>query len=902
MSDLPSGTVTFLFTDIEGSTALWERDRQAMTAVVASHLALLDAAITAHGGVHFKTVGDGVQAAFPTAPAAVAAALSAQRALVRDDWSAVGALRVRMALHAGEAEPDQRGDYLTAPLNRLSRLLATGHGDQILLTQAVQQLTRGALPEGAELRDLGEHRLRDLLEPERVFQLLHPDLPANFPPLRSLDVRPHNLPLQPTPLVGRKADIVAIQALITQQSARLVTLTGPGGTGKTRLAQAVAANLLDAFPDGIWFVDLAPLNDPALVLPTIARTLGLREIGTGSVQDALSAFLASKRFLVVLDNFEHLLEAAPVVGDLLGAGPGNTVLVTSREPLRLRGEREVAVAPLAVPDYQHRLPTAELAQNPAVSLFVQRAQAARADFALTEENAASVAVICRRVDGLPLAIELAAARVKVLPPSALLARLDTRLPLLAGGSRDVPARQQTLRDTIAWSHDLLSAEERVLFRRLGVFAGGWTFEAAEAVANADGTLDVFSGITSLVDKSLVRQSEQGEDEPRFTMLETIREFGLERLAASGEESSVRDAHAAVFRVLGEDCQRDYAGRAAQWLAQLVADADNVRAALAWADRTNDRETGLALALALGYLAMHRGGLAEPQHWLSRFLAGDAPPSPLRAHASIYEGVVTLFLGASADALAMAKTAEEIARAAGSDLDVGLARLIQAMALQNLEQWDEAVARYTDVVAFCEHLIPTQGAAAAVVVAEALNGLGSIAEMHDGDLDAAGRHYEAALQTMEASGVVRIHRGVYLINLAGIERERGRVTQAATLLAEALPLLWEAGDFRLVSGGLEEVAWCAIAAGQHRQATRLLGAFRALFTRMAFADEPILVAHRERFIAAAQEALGPTAFAEAWEDGQNLSVDEALREALVLLDEVGRDVVRTGLPDSTRGKL
>jgi class 3 adenylate cyclase len=322
MPDFPSGTVTFLFTDIEGSTALWERNRQAMAQAVERHIALLDAAIHAHGGVHFKTVGDAVQAAFPTAPDAVAAALAAQRAVLAEDWSAVGELRVRMALHAGEAIPDERGDYLAAPLNRLSRLLSTGYGSLILLSQTVQQLTRSALPDGVALRDLGEHRLRDLLEPELVFQLLHPDLPEQFPPLKSLESRPNNLPRQPTPFLGREREVGAVVELLRREDVQLLTLTGPGGSGKTRLALQAAADLLDNFPDGVFLVELAPLAEAGLVSSAIATALGLREIGSHSPQDAVIAFLRDKRLLLVLDNVEHILEAAPGVGTLLIASPG----------------------------------------------------------------------------------------------------------------------------------------------------------------------------------------------------------------------------------------------------------------------------------------------------------------------------------------------------------------------------------------------------------------------------------------------------------------------------------------------------------------------------------------------------------------------------------------------------
>ncbi|HEX2280698.1 MAG TPA: adenylate/guanylate cyclase domain-containing protein, partial [Thermomicrobiales bacterium] len=466
MVELPRGTVTFLFTDIEGSTTLWERDRNAMAAAVARHLTLLDAAIAAHGGVHFKTVGDSVQSAFRTAPQAIAAALDAQRALLAEDWGAIGELRVRIALHAGEAEPDQRGDYLSAPLNRLSRVLATGHGGQILLTQAVQQLSRGALPAGGELRDLGQHRLRDLLEPEQVFQLAHPDLPADFPALRSLDVRPHNLPLQPTPFLGREREVSDVVARINRPEVRLLTLTGPGGTGKTRLALQAAAELLDDFADGVFFVPLATLSDPALVPSAVASALGVREDRERSLPKQVQETLAPKELLLILDNVEHVIDAAPGIGEMIGAAAGVKVLATSRLPLRLRAEREYPVAPLGLPRRRPPPSLEQLSQYEAVRLFIDRAQAVKPDFAVDNENAPAVAEICHRLDGLPLAIELAAARVRLLPPQAMLTRLEQRLPLLTGGARDAPARQRTLRDTIAWSYDLLEPDEQTLFRRL----------------------------------------------------------------------------------------------------------------------------------------------------------------------------------------------------------------------------------------------------------------------------------------------------------------------------------------------------------------------------------------------------------------------------------------------------
>src|SRR5215203_1930583 len=535
MSDLPSGTVTFLFTDIEGSTALWEQDQAAMRLAVDRHLELLDAAIADHGGHRYQIVGDAVQAAFSTAHDALAAAVQAQQAIANELWSLPAPIRVRMALHAGEATADTAGDYHQVPaLNRLSRLLAVAHGGQIVLSEAVHALVGDDPPPSVTLRDLGEYRLRDLLEPERIWQALAPGLESSFPPPQTLERLETNLPMQLTTLVGREAEIAHVSSMIEREGDRLVTLTGPGGTGKTRLALAVAAEALDSFSDGVWFVDLAPLTDPALVLPAIASVLGVRESGGQALLQTVEAFVASKRLLLVLDNFEQVLDAAPQVAELLTACPQLSMLVTSREPLQVRAEQQVQVAPLALPPEERVLSLTELARVPAISLFVQRAQAIVPSFALTEENGPAIIAICQRLDGLPLAIELAAARVRLMPPHALLERLEHTLPVLTGGPRDAPARQRTLRDAIAWSHDLLEGDEATLFRRLAVFSGGWTLEAAEAVVGRDGALDVFTGITDLVDKSLVRPVVTTSPDPRFGMLETIREFGLEQLTGAGE--------------------------------------------------------------------------------------------------------------------------------------------------------------------------------------------------------------------------------------------------------------------------------------------------------------------------------------------------------------------------------
>jgi predicted ATPase len=745
----------------------------------------------------------------------------------------------------------------------------------------VQQLTRGALPDGAEVHDLGAHRLRDLLEPEQVYQLLHPALPGQFPPLKTLADRPHNLPIQLTPLVGREDDVAAIQGLITQQGCRLMTLTGPGGTGKTRLALAVAAELLDDFRDGCWFVDLAPLRDPALVLSTIARTLGLRESSVRSVQDALSAFLAAKRLMLVLDNYEHVLAAAPVVSTLLQAGPGNVALVTSREPLHLRGEREFAVSPLTVPDLRRHASRTALAQNPAVALFVQRAQAAKADFVLTDENASDVAAICGRLDGLPLALELAAARVKVLPPPALLARLETRLPLLTGGPRDAPVRQQALRDTVAWSHDLLSEEERILFRRLGVFAGGWTFEAAEAVTNGDGRLDAFGGIISLVDKSLVRQIDQVEREPRSTMLETIREFAVENLRQHAEEeAAIRLAHAAFFADLALAARAELSAGVPETIRRVGAEEDNFRAMLAHLLETGDAETALRVvgSALCGYWIVAGGQFAEARAWLDRAFQHSATAScTARAWGLVGITFVALFQGDFAAARAAATECHALAHATDD-------RELAVKAPLSLYFVEEAAGRMEEAGRL---------ATEAVAAARATNDPGTLgwslvylgtARSHSGDFGGAISTLEEALALFRGLGGAWAEASA-LGALAGVVRAEGDLERAARLYADALLVRRDAGVLSDAFDDLVGIAEVAQALGYLEAATRLLGGedtYGAAFGSEGWGATPMLRAQARQALV---EQLGDERFARAWDAGSALSIEQVIAEALALADDL-----------------
>ncbi len=875
MPEYPSGTVAFLFTDIEGSTKRWERDTAAMWAAVERHFSLLEDEIAAREGVLFKTIGDAIQAAFPTVPGAVAAAVAAQAALREEDWGDLGPLRVRMAVHVGEATP-RDGDYLAPCLNRLARLLGTGYGEQILLSEAARAIAEPALPAGCDLLDLGSHRLRDLLQPEHIYQLRGPGLVVEFPPLKSLDRHLHNLPAQPTALLGREPEVAATRALLEQEAARIVTLTGPGGTGKTRLGLQVGAELVEAFDDGVWFVPLATIADPDLVVPAIAQPLGVREIPGEPLLATLQEYLLKKQALLLLDNFEHVTAAAPAVAALLAACPGVQVLATSREPLRIAGERELPVPPLSLPtERQARgLPPAALLEYSAIRLFVERAQAVKPDFALSAANAPDVAAICRRLDGLPLAIELAAARVRVLPPGQLLIRLDKRLKLLTGGNRDLPARQQTLRAAIEWSHDLLDPDEQALFSRLAVFSGGCTFEAAEAVCGEAGdlALDVLDGLDSLTQKSLLRPEDGADGESRFTMLETIREFGLERLETTGEADTLRRVHADYFLTLAETAEPHLTGvEQIEWLNRLSAEHDNFRSALGSLERRDGAETRLRLVAALWRFWWIRGHLAEGRSWLERALAeaDDLPPATL-AQALSGAGILAESQGdyESAivhheQALELWRQAEDKVGIASSLTNLGIIRRIlgdydhaSSQHEQALFIWREInderqiggslrelgeLALYRgrfEVAAplFRESLDLCRGSGDASAVAAVLESLGILA-FYQEDYPQATAYYEECLAVCRTLNDARMTAST-LANLGEVEYLQGNEVQAEALYEEALSLFREIGDKRGIAFVLLQLGRVSLARNDLDQALALVAESLAL--RRKVGEKPAVV--------------------------------------------------------------
>ncbi|MBI3163892.1 MAG: tetratricopeptide repeat protein [Chloroflexi bacterium] len=619
----PTGIVTFLFTDIEGSTKLAQKHPDAWQELNARHDVILREAIGANDGYVFKVIGDSFCSAFPTAGAALLAGLQIQRELNADEVSsALGvSIRARIGIHTGKAELQANGDYngyLT--ISRVQRLMSAGHGGQTLISLATQEFVRDELPQGIILRDLGEHRLKDLIQPERIYQVDAPDLPSAFPALRTLDIQRNNLPPQLTHFVGRKREIAALLDLLRNPGVRLVTLTGAGGTGKTRISLQVATELLDEFEHGAWFVELESIADPELVLPAIAAALKVSVSAETTVQQALRDYLRARQLLLVLDNFEQVVSAASKITDLLNAAPKIKIMVSSREVLRLRGEHDYPVPPLGLPESKRRQTAAVLAQYEAIALFVQHAQAANPSFVLDEDNASIVADICSRLDGLPLALELAAARSRLFTPTTMLAKMKSRLEALAGNARDLPHRQQTIRGAIGWSYDLLDDAEKILFARLGIFVGGWTLDSAESVCGGEGGADVLNGIESLLDKSLVRQTEGKSGEMRFAMLETIREYAFEKLSQSSDFESIRQKHAdGIMALLDKARIATGSPEEAECFARLDDEMDNLRAVVEWTLGNSQPATAILAGRLMLYWTQ-RVNIREPLRWLERALA------------------------------------------------------------------------------------------------------------------------------------------------------------------------------------------------------------------------------------------------------------------------------------------
>jgi len=715
----------------------------------------------------------------------MSAALDSQAALRSAPWEVPGGIRVRMALHTGTTE-ERDGDYFGQTLNRVARLLSIGYGGQTLVSLVTAELLRDLLPDDVSLQDLGAHRLKDLLRPESVFQLVRRGLRSDFPALRSLDNHPHNLPLQPNPFVGREKELEAVQSLLTSEQVRALTLTGVGGTGKTRLSLQAAANLIESFPDGVFFVDLSAIDSAAHVIPMIARTLEVRETGARPLAALLQDALRDKRMLLILDNFEQVMAGVPHVVDLLAGCPLLKLLVTSREALHIRAERVFRVPPLTAPkrrEAREMLPS-RVSQYEAVSLFVDRALAIAPDFAVTNENAPAVAEICARLDGLPLAIELAAARVNVLTPRAILERLGSRLKLLSGGAADLPFRQRTLRATIEWSYRLLAPAEQQLFGQAAIFSGGCTLDAMEKVCGcAEEGIDVMETLASLVGRSLLTVDEHPTGK-RFVMFESLREYGMELLEKAGAIREVRDAHARYFLQRAEKAQPALSGpnQKTQFDA-LEADHDNFRAAMDWFLDQDQEEPLLHLCSALGLYWSVRGHLSEGRAACERAIARNRGSAEMRARVLMISGSLAREQGEYPAAVSAIELSIETASTAGDQITLSSA--CSEMGLTLRRSGEVKKARF-----YFERALAAAGNdALSRAIAE--NGLGIIAEK-EGQLAEARARFEASMEVFERRGDDRL-RARTLMNLANVSHDMGQTREAIDLGRRACSLFEQIGD-------------------------------------------------------------------------------------------------------------
>jgi predicted ATPase/class 3 adenylate cyclase len=882
MAELPSGTVTLLFTDIEGSTRLLqELGRDRYVRALTEHRRLLRDAFGRNGGVEVEMQGDSFHFAFACARSAVLAAAEAQKALATHSWESEP-IRVRIGLHTGEPLPVD-GLYAGLDVHRAARVMAAGHGGQVL----VSQTTRDLVEQEFELRDLGEHRLKDLTAPQRLYQLGRGD----FPPLKTLQRT--NLPIPATRFLGRERELADIAALLQREHVRLLTLTGPGGTGKTRIAVQLAADMIGDFPDGVFFVSLAPISDPELVLPMVALALGVRELPAQTFASTLADYLSEKRLLLLLDNFEQVAGAAPYLASLLSAVPSMKALVTSRMPLHLSGECEY--------------PVPVLADEEAVALFAERAAAAKPTFVING-NRSSIAEICRRVDNLPLAIELAAARVKLLPPQALLRRLDQRLKLLTSGPADLPARQQTLQATIDWSHSLLSEDERGLFACLAVFVGGWTLEAAEAVC--DRGVDVVEGLASLLDKSLLQQKEIN-GEPRLSMLETIRAYALEQLEQAEQETECRRQHLRYYTSLARQAEPELRGpRQLEWFDVVEAEHDNLRAALGFALIEDEAEIALRLCRSLTEFWDVRGHHSEARGWLeqalehqvpddvrgqglgalalfaarqgdleeARALTGEAAEllaqhdNHALARALSVAGFIDMIRGELESSLQLNSCAVEIAQRSGDQWL--LAWTLNSYACAIFESGDRA--RSDAMLEEAAQIFRSLGDRRMLTAP-----LGNLAEQShaSGDVAAAAKYIEEALSSARELG----DRGYLVGNLTQLGHARlasGELEEARSALSEALALGLELGSKTALLEALYGLAAAAGAEGDDARAVELWATVETHLGESHGKLGPLMRWTKEGFLEPLRNRVDASAFEQAWRTGTATSMREAAHRMLV----------------------
>ncbi len=909
MTDHSQGTVTFLFTDIEGSTTLVAALKDRWPAVVDDHNRLLRQAFRAHEGSEIDVAGDGFFYSFASARSALEATLEAQRSVATHTWPDDVRILVRMGIHTGEPQTAAAG-YVGIDVHRAARIAAAGHGGQILISQTTAELIRHGVPDGVRLIDLGEHRLKDLARPEHLYQVAADGLREDFPVLRSLDTLPNNLPRLLTRFVGRDAETVQVRELLA--GSPMLTLTGAGGIGKTRLALHVAADLLDRYQDGVWVVELGTITDPSLVPQAVATSVGIATPPGAAPINSILSHLRPRTTLLVLDDCEHLVDAAARLADALLRGcPNLRIIATSREAFGIPGETIYRVPSLSLPDAADRQPSGNLLTYEAVALFADRARVVDPTFTIDQRSASAVVRICRSLDGIPLALELAAARVRSMPVDQIAARLDDRFRLLTGGSRIALQRQQTLRAAMDWSHDLLTDQEKAILRRLAVFAGSFTLEAAEAVCRGADieSHEVLDLLSRLVDKSLViLDVESGGG--RYRLLETVREYAREKLVESEEAGEAQSRHRDWYVALVERAKPDFfrGSDPTEWIALFDRERANLGAALDWS--ASDPSSGDALVRMAAGLWRYweiRGALAEASTWLARAVEADAgDASEVRATALTGAAVIAGLRGDPQGAMRYLERCVDTQRAIGNPL--AIASALSNLASLCVQQGDSerAVALYEEGLALARSVSDWRG------VAFQLMNLASVAEGR-GDHEGAFRSFEEAAEIFRAEGDIwgeahalgqqgaTVHasgdpaaaeeiltraltlyrsigdgRGVarMLMLLADAEASRGETTQAIALHREGLEMRRTLGDKPGSVRALERLA-ITVAATDPRLAARLLGAAEALRLEIGATRQVGARAEHDRLVADLTESLGAAAFGVAWEGGLSTGLDEAI---------------------------
>ncbi|MFN0074586.1 MAG: ATP-binding protein [Chloroflexota bacterium] len=907
MADLPTGTITFLTCDIQGSTRMLHALGDEYSAVLEGYRRVVRGAVHARHGHEVSAEGDGFFLVFARAIDAVVAAIDIQRGLATSMPTVAGSVRARLSIHTGQ--PDLvDGDYVGLDLHRAARIGAAGHGGQVLVSRSTRELVESDLPADVRLRDLGEHWLKDLPRAEHLVQLVITGLNAEFPPLRTLEQRIHNLPDQLTTFIGREGELIEARPLMIQH--RLLTLTGPGGTGKTRFALQLAINVLDRFADGVCFVPLAPIMDAHLVIPTLVQVLGLPDMQGRPPLEVLTDYLRGKHMLLLLDNFEQVQQAGPELVELLTLCPGPSILVTSRVALRVTGEHELPIPPLTLPPPQFTEVSTDvwlqqLATVESVRLFVERARAVRPDFTLTADNASSVAELCRQLDGLPLAVELAAARVRMLSPRSMLTRLGSgvstihaegtgmadpipdasrRLQFLTGGAVDRPNRQRTLRATIAWSYDLLSPQEQTLFRRLAIFVGGFTLETAEAAIGAPigsqfwapDPADALDGVESLLAKNLMRQMDGNFAEPRFTMLETIREYGLEQLAAEGELASLRRWHAEHFLQLSETVEPRLRGpEQVAWLDRLEAEHGNLRAALNFffADE-RDVNARLRLAGALAWFWPQRGHITEGRGWLARALnASSANDGAERLKALYGAAWLAHIQRDGAVASTLLDTALLLARQLGNRWAESWVLHLRGRVAYFSGDAETAVILGRESLAIAE-LIGDRW-----LVGWAVHLLALAAHIAE-DYEAARSYYLESISIRREIGY--LEGEAICSHLLGLVDYRcGDYEASLPLVRNGVLQLQRLGAAWTIHNGLATWAALASALGQSARSVRLMSAIQSFSRVIDVSPIPLAESLISDTLTVLRHQLSAEDFDRYWAEGRSLSLNQAIEEAMLI---------------------